>query len=184
MHFGSFRLVRYITKVLGTLSRFFVRKQSCLPWSSCGFWKFSPRKLYTKVMGPFSRFLHSKMKLFAVEFRPILEVLCLQGLHKKFWAHFYDSCVQKWSCFLRSSDAFRKFSPCEVYNESSGHIIMTYASKNVTVWRDVQTHLGTFLLARFMQKVLGEISRFMRLKTKLFAVKLTRILEVFSVQAL
>ena len=59
-----------------------------------------------------------------------------------------------------------------------------YASKNVTVWRDVQTHLGTFLLARFMQKVLGEISRFMRLKTKLFAVKLTRILEVFSVQAL
>jgi len=31
---------------------------------------------------------------------------------------------------------------------------------------------------------MGEISRFMRLKTKLFAMKLRRILEVFSVQAL
>jgi len=36
-----------------------------------------------------------KMKLFAVQFRRILEVLCLQGLQKKFWAHFHDLCVQK-----------------------------------------------------------------------------------------
>jgi len=31
---------------------------------------------------------------------------------------------------------------------------------------------------------MGEISRFTRLKTKLFAVKLRHILEVFSMQAL
>jgi len=34
-----------------------------------------------------------------------------------------------------------------------------------------------------MEKVVGEISRFMRTEMNLFAVKLRRILEVFSVQA-
>jgi len=45
-------------------------------------------------------------------------------------------------------------------------------------------HFGTFPLARFVEKVMGEMSRFMRQKTKLFPVKLRRILEVLSVQAL
>jgi len=75
------------------------------------------------------------------------------------------------------------------YKKISGRIFTIYASKNkasknLTVNREVQTHFGSSPLARFIEKVMGEISRLMRLKTKLFAVKLRRILEVFSVQAL
>jgi len=46
-------------------------------------------------MGAFSRFMRPKTKLFAVEFRRIFDVLYLQGLQKKFLAHFHDLCVQK-----------------------------------------------------------------------------------------
>jgi len=40
-----------------------------------------------KVVGAIPRFMCPKTKLLAVEFRRILEVLCLQVLQKKFWAH-------------------------------------------------------------------------------------------------
>jgi len=76
----------------------------------------------------FSRFLRPKTKLFAVKFKRIFEVLRLQGLQKKFRAHFHDLCVQKWSCFLRSSDAFRKFSVCKFCRKCSGRIFTIYAS--------------------------------------------------------
>jgi len=62
--------------------------------------------------------MRPKMKLFAVKFKCILEVFAWWGLWRKFWAHFHNLCVQKWSCFLRSLDAFWKFSPCEVYKRS------------------------------------------------------------------
>jgi len=48
-----------------------------------------------QVLGAISRFVRPKMKLFAVKFRRILEVLRLQGLQRKFWAKFHDLCVQK-----------------------------------------------------------------------------------------
>jgi len=194
-----------------------------------------------------------KMKLFAVKFRRILEVFAWWGLWRKFWAHFHNLCVQKWSCFLRSLDAFWKFSPCEVYNKSSGRIITIFASTNEAVWHlvqtvfgsflrasfiqklwayfhdlcvqkrsclllssdafwtfsackvyrksfgrifmiyvsknevvscDVQTHFGSFHLARYITKVLGALSLFLRLRKKLFAVKFRRVLDVFSMEAL
>ena len=94
-----------------------------------------------------------KTKLFAVKFRRILEVLYLQELQKKFCAHFHDPCVQIWSCFVRSSDSFWKLSPCEVYKNSSGRIITTFASKNEVVCRDVQTDFGSFPSASFIKKI-------------------------------
>ena len=97
--------------------------------------------------------LASKMKLFAVKFRRIFEVFALRGMWRKFWAYFLDFCVQKWSCFLRSSDAFWKFSPCEVYKNSSGRIITIYASKNEAVCREVQTHFGSFLRTSFIKRI-------------------------------
>ena len=77
----------------------------------------------TKVLCALSRFLRPQTKLFAMKFRRILDVFCLKGLQKNIWAHFHDLCVhvRKWSCFLRSSDAFRKFWPCEGYKESCYH---------------------------------------------------------------
>ena len=75
-----------------------------------------------KVMGAFSRFMCPKMKLFPAKFRCILEVFTLRGLWKKFWAHYHDLCVKKRSCLPWSSDAFCKFSPCKLYEESYGRI--------------------------------------------------------------
>jgi len=53
-----------------------------------------------KVVGAFFQFFGQKTKRFTVKFRRILEVFDLQGLQKKFWAHFLDFCVQKPSGLL------------------------------------------------------------------------------------
>ena len=65
-----------------------------------------------------------------------------------------------------------------------GRIFSINASKNGTVCREFQTHFESPLPARFAEKVHSAISRFMRPKTKLFAVKFQGILEVFFMQAL
>ena len=103
---------------------------------------------------------------------------------KKFWAHLHDLCVQKRSCLPWSSDAFWKFIACKFCRKGSGRFIKIYASKNEAVCREVQTHFLSSLPGSFAEKVLGALSRFLRPKTKLFAVKFWRILEVFSMQAL
>jgi len=84
-----------------------------------------------------------------VKFRRSLELLRLQVLQKKFWAHFHDLCI-----------------------------------KNEAVYCEVQPNFGSSLRARFTEKVLGAITRFMRPKTKLFSVKFRRMLEVLCVQGL
>jgi len=52
-----------------------------------------------KILGAIPRFVRPKMKLFAVEFRRILEVLCLQVFKKKLWAQFHDLCVPQTKLF-------------------------------------------------------------------------------------
>jgi len=105
---------------------------------------------FTKILGAFYFYdLCPKTKLFAMTFRRILKVLCLQVLQKKLLVHYHDLCVQRCSCLLLSSDAFQKFSPCEVY-----------------------------------KKVLSALSRLLLPKTKLFALKIRRILDVLSLQVL
>jgi len=128
--------------------------------------------------------MRPKTKLFAVKFRSILDVLCLQGLPKKFWAQFHDLCVQIWSDLLWSSDAFWKFTPFKLYKKSSGRIFPIDASKNEVVCRGVQTDFKSSLPASFTEEVVGAIPRLMRAKMKLFAVKFRRILEVLCLQVL
>jgi len=147
-----------------------------------GSFRFS--RVMKKILGAFSRFVRLETKLFAVKFRRISKVLRLQDLQKKFWAQFHDLCVQKWSSLLWSSDAFWKFSTCEFYRRSSGHNFSIYASKNEAVCCEVQTHFGSSLPASFTEKVLGTISWFMHPKTRRFAVKFRRILEVFALWGL
>jgi len=137
-----------------------------------------------KVLGAISRLMRPKMKLFAVKFRRILEVFAWWGLWRKFWAHFHSLCVQKWSCLLRSYRRILKFSPYEVYEESSWRIITIFASKHGGVCRDVETHFESSPLARVTKKFMGAFSRFMCPKTKLFAVNFRRILEVLCMQVL
>jgi len=54
----------------------------------------SAQTLYRSYGHIFSIFA-SKNEAVCCEFGRILEVLCLQGLQKKFWAHFHDLYVQK-----------------------------------------------------------------------------------------
>ena len=108
-----------------------------------------------KVLGAFSRFLRPKMKLFAVKFRRILELLSLQVLQKKFWAQFHDLCVQKRSGLLCSSDAIWKFSACKIYRISSGRNSTIYVLNNEVVGCEVQTQFGSFHLTHFVKKSSG-----------------------------
>ena len=124
------------------------------------------------------------MKRFAVKFRHILEAFALHAFKKKFWVHFPDLCVQKWSCLPWSSDTFWKFSACEFSRKSSGCNSTICASKNKAVCREIQTHSGSSLPASFKEKVVSAIPRFVRPKTKLFAMKFRRILEVLCVRVL
>jgi len=62
------------------------------------FRSFPPERFTEKVLGAISRFMRPKAKLFAVKYRGILDVVHLQGLQKKFWAHGHDFCIQKRSC--------------------------------------------------------------------------------------
>jgi len=112
-----------------------------------------PASFIEKLLGAISRFMHPKMKLFAVEFRHILEVLCLQVLKEKLWAQFHDLCVQKWSCMLWSSDTFWKFSAREFYRKSCGRNSMICASKNEVVCCEIQAHFGSSRFARFMKRI-------------------------------
>jgi len=86
--------------------------------------------------------------------------------------------------FTWSSDVFLKFSACKVHSKSFGRNFTIYASKNEAVFREVQTHARSSLPARFAEKILCAISRLMWPKTKLFAVKFRRMLEVFGLQVL
>jgi len=70
------------------------------------------------------------------------------------------------------------------FTESFGRIFTIYVSKNEVVSCEVQTHFGSIHLARYITKVLGALSQFLRPQTKLFAVKFRHTLEVFSMQAL
>jgi len=66
----------------------------------------------------------------------------------------------------------------QVKKKSSGRTFSIFASKNEGICCEVQTHFGSSLPASFTEKVLGAISRIVRPKTKQFAVKFRRILEV------
>jgi len=104
-----------------------------------------------KVLGAISRFMRPKAKLCAVKYRGILDVVHLQGLQKKFWAHGHDLYIQKQSCLQWSSDVFWTLYACKVYRKSFERNFAIYASKKEAVFREVQTYLESFSFARCMK---------------------------------
>ena len=122
------------------------------------------------------------MKMFPVKFRNIFEVFTLQASHIMFWAQFHDSCIQKQSCLLWSSDAFSKFSICKFY-EVLAHF-QDNCSQKQNCLVEVQMYFGNLRLVSFIKKIFGAISRFVRPKTKVLAVKFRRILQVLHLQGL
>jgi len=88
-------------KCSGRIFKIFVSKNEGISHEvQMHFGSYLPASFSEKVLGAISRFVRPKTKQFAVKFRRILKVLCLQGLQKKFWAPFHDICVQKRSCLL------------------------------------------------------------------------------------
>ena len=148
------------------------------------FGSFRLSSFIKKVAGAFSRFLRPKMKLFAVKFRRILELLCLWVLQRKLLAQFHDLCAQKLSCLLWNSDVLWKLSAKKFYRKSFGRNSTISVSINEAVSCEVQTHFGSFRLSSFIKKLLGAFSQFIRPKMKLFAVNFRSILDIFAFQAL
>ena len=144
--------------------------------TNCGSFRCS--SFLKKSSGHIFPICSSKNEVVCREFRRILDVLCLQVLQKKLWAQIHNFCVQKRSCLLLSSDAVWKFSLCEGYEKSSGRIFPICASKNEVVCCEIQAHFGSSLPASFKEKVVSAIPQFMRPKTKLFAVRFRRMLEL------
>ena len=171
-HFGSFRFARNIKSFGANFTIFASKNEAVCREVQTHFWSSLCASFAEKVLGALFRFMCPKMKLFAVKFRRIFEVLCLLVLQKRFWAHYNDFCVQKRSCLGVMFRQILEVFSMQALWKSSGCNFTIAASKNVTVCCDVQTHFGTFPLARFIEKVMGEVSWFMCLKTKLFAVKL------------
>jgi len=68
----------------------------------------------------------------------------------------------------------------EVYEKNPRYIFRIYASKNEAVCCEVQMHFGSSLPAKFTEKVLGSLPRFMCPKMNLFAADFRRILKVFT----
>ena len=138
-----------------------VRKRSCLQWSSDAFWKFFACKFCRKGSGRVFTIYASKNEAVCcwvqVHFRSSLPARFTQ---KDFWAHFHDLCVQKWSCFLRSSDTFRTFSPYEVYKKVLGTLSRRLRPKTKLFALELRRILGVHCLQVFQIRLWAHIHSF------------------------
>jgi len=181
--FGNSPLARFIKKFWVHFPNICVSQQSCLPWSSYASFELSACKVYKNVLGAFSRFSRAKTKLLAVKSRRILEVFTLQV--KKSSGRIFSTFASKNEGISREVQLhFGSSLPANFTEKGSGRNVTIYVSKNEAVFCEVQTQLGSFRLARFAEKGPGAFSWFLRPKTKLFAVELRRIFDVFVLHAL
>jgi len=150
-HFGSFRIMRFMKKVLGAFSWFLHPKMKLFVvkfrrivevTSVQALWKSSGR-IFTMYTSKNVTVCHTVQTYFGSS--PLAR-LTEKGLVDI----FHDLCMQKRSYLLCSSDAFWKFSACKVCRKSSWWNFMIYAPKNY-VCCEVQTHVGSFLLASFVK---------------------------------
>ena len=182
--FWKFSSCKLYEKVLGAISRIMRPKRNCLPWCSDAFWNFSACKIYIKSNGWNVTIYVSKNEAVCCEVETHFGSFIRASFIKHFWAHFHVFCVHNRSCLQWNSDAFWKFSASRVYGESFVRIFTIFAPQNEGVCFEVHTHFGTSLLVRFTEIVMGALSRFMRPKTKPFAAKFRRTLEVLRMQGL
>ena len=160
-----------------------VQKRSCLPWSSDAFWKFTACKFYRKGSGRNSTICESKNEAVCCEVQTHFGSFRLSSFIKNVLGAFSRFMRPKMKLFAVESDVFWKFSACEFTAKVLG-AIPRFVPKNEAVCREIQTHSGSSLPARFAEKVLGPIPRFVRRRTKLFAVKSRRILEILCLHVL
>ena len=95
--------------------------------------------------------MRPKTKLFAVEFRRILEVLVLQGLWKKFWAHYHDLFVQKWNCLPWIQTHFGSFLPPR-FTEKVLDKYSRFMCPETTLFAVKFTHIWKLSVCNFYRK--------------------------------
>jgi len=193
-------------------------KRSCLLWNSDALWMFSACMFCRKGSGHNFLICASKNEAVCFEVQTHLGSLRLSSFIKKFWVHFPNLCVQKWSCLPLSSDAFGSSLPSSFTEKVLGAIPRFVRPKTKLIavkfrcilevlylqhlqkkfWAQfhdlcVQNWNGLlwssdaswkFAPFKFYKKILGTDFRLMRPKTKLFAVKFKRILEVLCLWVL
>jgi len=178
-HSGCSPLARFKVKTSGRNLTIYVSKIEAVScWVQTHFWSFRLASLMKKFSAHFFDLCVQKRSCLPKSSDAFWKFSACKVHRKKFFAQLHDICGQKRSGSLWSSDAFWTFSPCMIYIKCSGHIFTICASKNEAVCCEVQAQFGSSLPARFTEKVLGAIPRFVRPKTNLCAVKFRCILEV------
>ena len=155
-HFGNSPLARFTEKLWAHFHDLCARKRRYFLWSSDVFWRFSAYKVYKKYLGALSRFVCPKTKMFAMKFRCILEVLRLQGLQKNFGRTF-KICVSKNEdvCHDMKFRCILEVLRLQGSQKNFGCTFKIYASNNEAIFCEVQSHFGSFPLARFTKKFLA-----------------------------
>jgi len=103
-----------------------------------------------KIQCTLSRFVRPKLKLFAVIFRHISEVLHHQRLQRKFWTNFHNVCVQNEAVSCEGQTHFASF-PLARLIKSCGRIFTIYVSCK-----------QTFLTSTFCRNALATFYNFTR----------------------
>jgi len=142
-----------------------------------------PASFPEKVVGAIPQFVRPKTKRFAVKFRRILEVLCLQVLKKRL-SRNSTICASKSEAVCREVQThFGSSLPASFTEKVVGAIPQFMRPKTKLFALKFRRILGVLCL-RVLQTILGAIPRFVRPKMKLFAVKFRHILEVLRLQGL
>jgi len=143
-----------------------------------------PANLTEKVVGAIPRFVRPKTKLFAVKIQMYFGSSLPASFSEKVVGAIPRFMRPKTKLFAVKFRRILELSPFKLCEKRSGRIFPIYVSKNEAVCREVQTHSVRSLPASFKEKVVGAIPRFMRPKTKLFAVKFRRISKVLRLRVL
>ena len=179
-HFGHSLPANFTEKVLGAIS-----------------WFVRPKTKLFEVK--FRRILQVlRLQVLQKKFWAQFLVLCIQKWSvllwssDKFWKFRLSSFIKKvlgaFSRFMRpktkllpwNSDAFWKFSACKIKEK----VVAQFHELCVQNWSCFPWSSDAFwkFSASFTEKDVGAIPRFVRLKTKLFALKFRRILEVLCLR--
>jgi len=125
-----------------------VQKRSNFLLSSDAFWKLSPCSVYEKRSGRIFTFFASKNEAVCCEFQTHF-VLCLQGLQKRFWAHFLNLMHPKTKLFSVKS---RRILEVFLLQDLWKQFWVLFPDLCVQKWSGLLWNLDIFLLCKLKKK--------------------------------
>jgi len=151
-HFESCPLAMFTKNFWVHFHDLYVRKRSCLRWSSDAFWKFFTCKFCRKGSGRIFMITASKNEAVCREVQTHFGSSPHSRFTETFLGAFSPFCVQKRSSLPWNSDGFWTFSSCKLHKKDMGaRIFSIFASKNGAVCCYVETHFGSFRFASWVE---------------------------------